>query len=381
MFDWYRRNRGMYSIGRNAVTNPRFQINPVRKGFIVDTSSVEQTILYLGTEDIRTLCREVDSIALMLDVFRLHGSRQTILPGEACLEWSTRGKENVRSLNMPGYVGGSFQSAGTKIINSNPENPNRGLPRASGLTLLFDPVTVQVRCVMESAYISALRTASVSVMCTDLLAAQNIECLTVIGAGMIGRTHIELAAKTIASLKRIVLFDLNSTKAHVLCRDLSTCITPSVEIEVSISAEEAVRNGDVVITATTTTCAYIRYGWLKSGAVVINVSLDDLFPEVIEKSNLLFVDDWNLIKSDSRRLLGQMHRSGSILGPNETVPRGGRRVDAEIGDLVLSRHPGRASREEIIVVNPFGLAIEDIAIASRVFEIAESRGIGTRLAR
>lgn len=52
--------------------------------------------------------------------------------------WGNSNGDRLRSLNMPSYIGGDFQVAGTKIINANPSNIKSGLPRASGFTIVFD---------------------------------------------------------------------------------------------------------------------------------------------------------------------------------------------------------------------------------------------------
>jgi ornithine cyclodeaminase/alanine dehydrogenase-like protein (mu-crystallin family) len=336
-------------------------------------------LLYLTSQEVRSICKEIDSIALMREVFHLHGSSDTVLPEEAYLTWKTMRNESVRSLNMPAYVGGKFRAAGTKIINSNPKNRSRGLPRANGLTLLFDEESVRVICVMDGGYISALRTASVSMLCVSLLSVRSIHCLAVVGVGVIGRSHIDLAVKTFPSLERVIVFDDDAAAAERLSQDLEATVIREVAIEVR-NAKEAVSLADVVIPATTTTTGYIPYEWLKPGSVVINVSLDDLLPDVFLKSDLLFVDDWNLVRSDCRRMLGRLYREGLVAGPDKTVTQNGiRKIDGEISDLVLGRHPGRRSLEEIVIVNPFGLAVEDIALASRIFEIASRHGIGVRL--
>lgn len=337
-------------------------------------------LLYLAGEDVREICKDIDSVALIREVLRLHGSGETILPDEAYLAWSTEKQETVRSLNMPAYVGGKFGAAGTKIINSNPRNSARGLPRANGLTLLFDPATGQVICVMEGARISALRTASVTFLSVGLLTGPPIRRMAVIGAGVIGATHIELGAKTLPSLEGIVLFDINSSVAEALARKLEALLGNGIAIKVAESALKAVRDADVIIPATTATAGYIPYDWLKRGAIVINVSLDDLLPDAFLKADLLFVDDWNLVRTDSRRLLGRMYREGLVAGPKDSLPAEAvRNVDGELGDLVLARHPGRRSLEDIIVVNPFGLGIEDVAFAARIFEIAKMKGYGKYL--
>lgn len=337
-------------------------------------------ILYLNGPEVQAIVMELDTIALIEEVFRLHGSGETILPDEAYLGWKTESNETVRSLNMPSYVGGAFRMAGTKIINSNPANRKRGLPRASGLTLLFDPETVRICCMMEGAYISAIRTASVSILCIKKMGKRDLRSIAIIGAGTIGKAHAEVAAKTFESLEQIVLFDLNPSSAETLASTLRSSIHTKVEIQVAKTARDSVHDSDAVVAATTVTSGYIPYDWLLPSCIFVNVSLDDLLPEVFLKADLLVVDDWNLIQADSKRLLGKMYRERRIVGPKDTSSNGAtRRVDAEIGDLVLGRHPGRRKAEDIIVVNPFGLAIEDIAFASKVLEVAKSRKIGTLL--
>jgi ornithine cyclodeaminase/alanine dehydrogenase-like protein (mu-crystallin family) len=346
----------------------------------VTSTRSRQQLLYLSAENVREICKDVDSVALIRDVLYQHGSGHTILPDEAYLLWRTARKETVRSLSMPAYVGGTFNAAGTKIINSNVRNSARGLPRASGLTVLFDSSTGEVISIMEGAHISAMRTASVTFLSVGLLTGRPIRDMAVIGAGVIGATHIELGLKRLPSLERVILFDINQSRADELARQLQVSVRKIIRIEVVDSALKAIKDADVIVPATTVTDGYIPYEWLKPGAIVVNVSLDDLLPDAILNADLLFVDDWNLVRADSRRLLGRMYREGIVLGPKEH-PHAGRvrKVDGELGDLVLARHPGRNSIEDIIVVNPFGLGIEDVAFAARVFEIAKAKGIGMYL--
>jgi N-[(2S)-2-amino-2-carboxyethyl]-L-glutamate dehydrogenase len=93
---------------------------------------------------------------------------------------------------------------------------------------------------------------------------------------------------------------------------------------------------------------------------------------------LVFVDDINLIAADERRLLGRMLRDGTIGRPSQDPSRA---IDGELGQILANRHPGRSHPNEIIVVNPFGLAIEDIAIATQVHHYATASGLGTQINR
>src|SRR5947209_5285503 len=139
------------------------------------TNAAEDSILYLNRNNVEIVCNTIDPVAVIRDVFKMHASGQVILPDEAYLSWTNDQDEQVRSLNMPAYIGGSLDIAGTKIINGNIANPSRGLPRASGLTLLFDTTSVRVNCIMEGAYLSSLRTASVTLLSAELFKGQEIE--------------------------------------------------------------------------------------------------------------------------------------------------------------------------------------------------------------
>ena len=71
-------------------------------------TQLDTPIRYLSRKDVELACEEIDSVTLMREVFTLHGNEQTFLPDEAYLTWTNEFGESARSLNMPGYVGGSL---------------------------------------------------------------------------------------------------------------------------------------------------------------------------------------------------------------------------------------------------------------------------------
>lgn len=344
--------------------------------------SHDEFILYLSRQDVEHLCQQIDSTEVIREVFRLHALGQTQLPDEAYMGWVNEEGEQVRSLNMPGYVGGAFAMAGTKIINGNPANPSRGLPRASGVTLLYDKTSVRVLTIMESAYISSLRTASVTMLSIDLLKGTDITSAAIIGAGVLAQAHIELLAKRVPSLQEIRLFDIEQARVDALISRLAPLLSKNgIKIRATTSAENAIRQTQLVVPTTTTTVGYIPFEWIEPGALLVNISLDDFLPDVVLQADKVIVDDWKLVSNDPRRLLGRMYRQGQVIGFNDEVTPGVRQIDAELGDIVLGKKAGRSSRDEIILFNPFGLAIEDVAIATVVYQLALEQKVGVQLSR
>lgn len=347
----------------------------------------EDSILYLSRKEVESICADIDVVGIIRDLFRLHGSSETILPDEAYLGWTNDQGEQVRSLNMPGYIGGSLQSAGTKIINGNIANPSRGLPRASGVTMIYDKTSVRINCIMEGAYISSLRTACVTALSADLFKGREITSLAVIGAGVLAQAHIELLTKRLPALRTIRMFDLQRERILALKATLGTLLQErGVELQEMSSAEEAIRGAQLIVPVTTTTTGYIQFDWLQPGAILVNISLDDALPEVVWRANKVIVDDWDLVKNDPRRLLGRMYRAGQIIGPDEaahSIADGQQKrcIDAQLGDVITGRKEGRNSLDDIILVNPFGLAIEDVALATHVYQKALELNIGVWLER
>jgi ornithine cyclodeaminase/alanine dehydrogenase-like protein (mu-crystallin family) len=336
----------------------------------------DMPLRYLSRADVMTACAEIDAVRVVRDVLELHAEGRTTLPEEAYLGWQTSAGTPARCLALPGALWGQEPALGLKIINASTANPDRGIPRAQGLTLLFDRETARPTALMEAAYISALRTAAYTALSVELLAAR-AENIAIIGCGTLGECHARLLSERLPQ-GRFLLHDLDPRRRHALQSRLrNRC----VQAEGAPTAQSAIGQSDVVVTTTTTTTGYVEFGWLLAGALIAHVSLDDVKPEVAERADLLIVDDWNLVKNDSRRLLGRMYRAGHIADPagTTTEPITGRRVDATLGSVLTGRHPGRSNSRQIILSNPFGMGILDVAIAAEVFRAASRLELGLTL--
>lgn len=338
------------------------------------------TLLYLSSTDVRRACEEIDPLACVQEALLLHASGDVVLPAEAYLGWDAPGGGRARSLSLPGWLGGDVQAAGTKIINANPENVARGLPRASGLTIVFEPHSARPACVMDAAHLSSLRTAALTVVAARRLCARTA-VVAVLGAGVLADAHVRLLGARLDGVREVRLFDLASERTTRLIGRLEAAQTQrGIAMAAATTAREAVSGADLVVTCTTTVTSYIPYGWLAAGCVAVNVSLDDLDEDVFLRAARLYVDDWRLVVADDHRLLGRLARAGRVTGPGEP-DRGARAVTGTLGQLLAGTCPGRGDEHEVIVVNPFGMAVHDVAMANQVYRIARQRGLGVALPR
>jgi ornithine cyclodeaminase len=250
--------------------------------------------------------------------------------------------------------------------------------------LLFEPTTGVVTWIVEGALISAVRTAAVSAVCVESLAPRPVSVVALLGTGALGRAHAALLG-AVPGLRELRIHDVDPVAAQRLAADCATDATDrEVTVVVCPDAREAVHDADVVVPATTVRAGYLPLSWLRAGSLLVNVSLDDPLPEVFERCDRLLVDDFQLVVEDPHRVLGRLVREGRIAPPegcggSATAP-GARRIDAELGDY-LARMPWKPGPDERVVVNPFGLAVEDLALVAEVCRVAGDAGLGLELPR
>ncbi len=273
-----------------------------------------------------------------------------------------------RYISMPAFLGGDFQMAGIKFIAGFPANVEIGLPRASGTIQLNSTQNGKTLAIMECEVISALRTAAIAMIGITYLAPSKPLRVAVIGAGPIGQSVIK--ALTSIHYDRVVEIRVCDTNSERI-RDLKDSLRCSnlMEFRYFEKAELAVCDAEVVITATTGTKEYLEKSWLASGWLIIALSLDDATPELFLSADKVIVDD---IEQSCReeKLLHRMVSSGSYRKED---------IAAELGQIVFGIHPGRTNSIENIYLNPMGMAIEDIALATTVYQKAIELDAGQKL--
>ncbi|MDJ1135998.1 ornithine cyclodeaminase [Streptomyces iconiensis] len=346
-------------------------------------------LLYLSRNDVRLAAEDVDVVPVVRDAIVRHAQGLTLLPDEAYLGWTTGDGFSARSLAMPGGIHtDSGLELGLKVINASLGNPGKGVARSQGLMLLFDHELAWPRVVMEAAYVSAFRTAAVSAVAALALGVHPVRRLAVLGCGTLARAHVQLLSRVLEGLETITLHDLDPARAGALADAINSDPDfAGVRAQAAADPETCVKDAELVIPATVTTEGYLRAEWFAPGALIVHVSLDDLLPEVVTAAGLVVVDDWGLVSHDHRRLLGRMYREGTLLGPGgesaeDTEPApGARRVDGTLGEVLLGTGPGRAADTDVVVCNPFGMSILDVALGSAVAAAAERQGLGRRIPR
>lgn len=272
-----------------------------------------------------------------------------------------------RIIAMPAHVGSSGEAgmSGIKWVGSKHDNPESGLERASAVIVLNDPETNYPVAIMEGGLVSAWRTAAVTCLAARHLARPDFTDLSLIGCGLIGTTQVTALLQQFPSLTTIHAYDVREDAVRALAERVGDRAT----VRVAASAEDAVRAGDVVVPCTVTDQPYIAFSWLKPGTFLANVSIMDVHKDVFLGADKVVVDDWEQSNRE-KKIINQLVLEGSFSREQ---------LHAELGEILCGTRPGRETDDEIILLNPMGMAVEDIACAAEIYRRAESRNVGTCL--
>jgi ornithine cyclodeaminase len=256
---------------------------------------------------------------------------------------------------MPAHRGGAEKVWALKTIAIFPGNSARGLDSHQGFVALFDGETGVPLTLMNAGAITAIRTAAVSGVATRLLAREDVKVLAILGTGIQGKSHLE-AMRAVRDFDRVVVWSR----------------TPGgIEgVEESGTAEEAVREADVVVTATYAAEPIVERGWLKPGVHVNAVGSSIPTTRELDSETMrdaaLFVD----------RRESTVNEAGDFLIPQREGLVGPEHIRAEIGELLVGKGEGRRSVDEVTVFKSLGLAVEDLAAAEYVLQRAEAEDAG-----
>lgn len=270
-----------------------------------------------------------------------------------------------RIIAMPAYVGGEINQSGIKWIASFPENIKKGINRAHSVIILNDAKTGAPISVINSGSISAIRTASVSgLMLKKFMELERHDRMKVgiVGYGPIGQYHLRMCSDVLGDkLDEVLLYDLKQISTESIPDALADKVT------VVNSWQEAYAEADVFITCTVSKTPYIDIQ-PKQGSLHLNVSLRDYKTTVFpwfEKA--IIVDDWNEVCREKTDI-EMFHLKNGLTADGVKL----------IQD-VLNDHLTTLDQDQPIMFNPMGMAVFDMAIASRYLSFAEETNVGVLL--
>jgi alanine dehydrogenase len=321
--------------------------------------------LLLTRQDVEALLTMRATINIVETAFREFALGNAVMPQRTVIHLPDRGVH----WGMSAYVGGEVQGLGFEILSSCPENPQKhNLPTTIGQLMLSDPETGAPLALMDATFLTAMRSGAASAVATRYLARREVREVTVFGTGRQARFQL-MGVCAVRQVNGAVVIDPNAQAQHRFADQMSKALGIPVEPVDDIRA--AVEMADVIITATLSREPLFQGEWLCPGVHVNAVGAQssdarELDTETVRRAKVV-PDLTSACLADA----------GDLILPIQEGAVTAEHIHADLGQVVAGLMPGRESDDEITLFKSVGLAMEDVATAVYVYNLALRRGAGT----
>ena len=319
--------------------------------------------LQIDRERLRALMTLDDYLDAVERAFRAHGEGRTSQPMPLHIEVE-RGGFHAKGA----YVALGRPYAAVKVNSNFPGNPAKGLPTIQGAVLLYDAANGALLAILDSMEITSKRTAAASALAARYLAREDARTVAILGCGEQGRAQLAAIAR-VRPIERAFAWDVEAEKARRFAAEMAQAL--GMQVVPVGKLEEATRESDILVTATSSTRAYLPRERVRPGTFIAAVGADN--PHKSELDAGLF--EGTKVVPDSLEqaaAMGDLHRA--IAAGRATRES----IHAELADIVAGRKPGRTTEAEITIFDSTGLAIEDVASAAAAYERARGQPFSPR---
>ena len=298
-------------------------------------------VLFLSRRDVAALLDLDDCIAAVENAFAMLGRGELPPPAIAGVH-AKGGAFHIKAA----IAGGRFAAK----INA---NFFEATPRIKGVVMLADAADGRPLAIMDSIEITILRTGAATAVAAKFLARADARTALICGCGLQGRIQAKALAR-VRPIERVFAFDTDRTRAAQLGEVVDE-IVPA----------------DIVVTCTPSRAPFLER--VAPGTFVAAVGADseeksEIAPSLLASAKV--VTD----VTEQCATIGDLHHALAA----GAMTRAG--VHAELGEIVAGRKPGRERADEVIVFDSTGMALQDVAAASIVYDRAVERGVGVRVA-
>lgn len=305
--------------------------------------------LLLTRDDVIRLVEPEALVPLLRDAFRAYSLERTHPAHRFRAELPTDG---TVMLLAPGLVPG-IPAYTVKVHAKFPTQQ----PAIKGVIHLHDLETGHLLAIMDSTYITALRTGMSGALAAGILARTDATKVAIIGAGVQGRFCLQEFAR-LRSVEQVWVYDTNTTHAETYAQ---ATLWRDVDISVSVSTTvaAAVRDADVVFTATWARDPFLFPYMVKQGVHITTLGADEagkceVSAELIHQSRF-FCDDRDLAVT-----MGAI--GGAGLGTEA--------ITGELGEVIGDTVRGRRNSNDTTIYGGVGLAFQDLVVAWQVYQAA-----------
>jgi ornithine cyclodeaminase len=245
-----------------------------------------------------------------------------------------------------------------KIASGFYDNPERGLPSSNGLMLLFRQETGEpVAVLLDEGHLTDVRTAVAGAVAATHLAPPEVRRIGIVGTGIQARLQLQ-CLRDVTPCRDVLVWGRGVAQVGMYHDDPAL---HEFSIETTLDARDILRTCTLIVTTTPATAPLLSAPDLRRGTHITAVGSDTAEKQELDGAMLAQAHVVVADSLDQCRLRGEIHHALAAGAVTED------RI-VELGDVIAGRAPGRTGSDQITVADLTGVAVQDIAIASLVYE-------------
>lgn len=265
------------------------------------------------------------------------------------------GTAHGTTLIMPAWSDRGY--FGVKIINIFPENTHQGLPGLHATYNLYSATTGVPIAQVDGDIVTVYRTAGAAALGADYLARKEASTLLIVGSGRIAGL-VAQAMRTVRPIQRVMVWNVREAGAQALAESLRS---QGFDAQATTDLEAAARAADIISCATLSTVPLIQGAWLRPGT---HLDLIGSFtPDMRETDPACFDGTTVYVDTDEAPT-----KSGDLLSAFDAGVLTRDAIQGNLHQLTTGTRPGRQNDQEITVFKAVGSALEDLTLATLVYE-------------
>jgi len=309
-------------------------------------------MIILNKDDVMKLVSMEDAITVVERAFLKHAAGRTVYPPKT--QFTLPNQPEKWWGFMPVFVDG--MGVACKIVSDYPKNKELGKPTITATLVFCDVDTGEVKAIMDGNYLTAVRTGALGALAAKYLAREDAKTVGIIGCGVQARTQLEGLTK-VRKIEKVKISDLNDSAMDAFIEDMK-----KLKVPIEKSTSDGVLDCDIVVAATLSKKPVVLGNKIRPGTHVTSIGAHT--PDARELDDDLMSKARVVIDSQDAKKSGDLKGyKGELVEVQELI--GGRRV--------------RRTQADVTLFKSVGTALQDVAMASLVYEKAKKRGIGKEI--
>ena len=307
----------------------------------------------LNKESIIEIVKKLDLVPLIQDGFVAYSQGRSVVPPVGELSF----KDPPGDVHIKyGYILGDSYYV-IKIASGFWKNETFGIPNGQGMMLLFDQKTGQPKAILlDDATLTDIRTAVAGQICAQQF-ANDVHCIGVLGTGLQARLQVEYL-KQVTKCRTVMVWGRNQEKIEQYQLDMEEI---GFKVALGESPRQVAQKSNLIITTTASSEPLLFSDDILSGTHITAMGSDtptkrELGPGLLKSADLVIAD--RIAQCQERGEIAHALVEGDI--SNDRI--------VELGNILSESKPGRTTPEQITVADLTGVAVQDIQIATAVFE-------------